>query len=221
MKPAGYHRSGRATAALVLALLATGLGERPASAQEAWRVDIGRSHLVVRAFAAGLLSPVLHDHHLVPEQWSGTVAFTPELPDVRLTIVIVAGSLRDRQPALSPEDLKTVEEQVRGPGVLDAGRHPEIVYRAERIDVEERWAAQGMSGLQGTLGGQLTLRGQRRPLGVPVVAQWSGDRLRATGSASLRQTDFGIEPYRRFLGTVAVRDEVLVEFTIEAVRDGR
>jgi polyisoprenoid-binding protein YceI len=204
---------------LVLVLLATWLAG-PAAADNPWTVDVARSHLVVHALAAGLLSPVLHDHHLTPERWSGTIAFAPErLPDVGLTITIAADSFRNRQPELSPEDLETVETQVRGAGVLHAADHPEIVYRAERVDVEERWAAEGMEGLRGTLAGQLTLRGQSRPLAVPVVAQWSGDRLRATGRASLRQTDFGIEPYRRFLGTVAVRDEVLVEFTIEAVRD--
>ena len=212
------RRPGHAVA-VTLALLATGLAGRAAGAQEAWRVDVGRSHLVVHVFAAGLLSPVLHDHHLVPEQWSGALTFAPErLPDVGVTVTIAADSFRDRQPALSAEDLTTVEAQVRGPGVLDAARHPEIVYRAQRLDVQERRSTEGMDGVGGTLQGQLTLRGRSRPLAVPVVAQWSGDRLRVTGSVSLRQTDFGIEPYRRFLGTVAVRDEVVVELTVEAVR---
>lgn len=220
MMPAWGRRRADHAVAVVVVLLATGLSGRPVLAAESWTVDIGRSHLVVHAFAAGLLSPVLHDHHLVPEQWSGTVTFASERPpEARLTITIQAGSFRNRQPELSADNLETVERQVRGPGVLDAGQHPEIVYRAEGVDVEERWSSEGTDGLRGTLQGQLTLRGRSRPVAVPVVAQWTRDRLRATGTATLRQSVFGIEPYRRFLGTVAVRDEVLVEFTVEAVRD--
>ena len=61
----------------------------PVSAQSSWRVDVSGSHLVVHVYAAGLLSPVLHDHHLVPERWSGTVDFaTARLPEMGLTIAV-------------------------------------------------------------------------------------------------------------------------------------
>jgi len=32
------------------------------------------------------------------------------------------------------------------------------------------------------------------------------------------QSDFGIEPYSRFLGTVSVQDRVSIEFAIDAER---
>jgi polyisoprenoid-binding protein YceI len=205
----------RPTLVAVVALLTAALAGRGVAAEETWTVDAARSHLVVHAFAAGVLSPVLHDHHLAPERWSGVLAFDPERPAVlRLVLTIAADTFRDRQPALSEEDRRTVEGQVRGPGILDAARHPEIVYRAERIEVHER----STDALRGTLHGELTLRGRSRPLAVPVTAQWSADRLRATGRVTVRQTDHGIEPYRRFLGSIAIRDEIAVEFTVEAVR---
>ena len=208
------RRPGHALAAL-LALLAAAVAGRATAAPETWTVDAARSHLLVHAFAAGVLSPVLHDHHLAPERWSGVLAFDPESPAVlRLAVTMAADSFRDRQPALSEKDRRTVEAEVRGPGILDAATHPEIVYRAGRLEVHERSA----DGLRGTLHGELTLRGRSRPLAVPVTAQWSADRLRATGRVTVRQTDHGIEPYRRFLGSVAIRDEIAVEFTVEAVR---
>jgi polyisoprenoid-binding protein YceI len=209
----GLSRPRHALVAVVVLLAAAVAG--PAAAEETWTVDAARSHLLVYAFAAGVLSPVLHDHHLAPERWSGVLAFDPErLAALRLVVTIAADSFRDRQPALSEDDRRTVEAQVRGPGILDTARHPEIVNRAERIEVHER----STDALRGTLHGLLTLRGRSRPLAVPVAAQWSADRLRATGRVTVRQTDHGIEPYRRFLGSVAIRDEIAVEFTVEAVR---
>ena len=200
--------------AVVLVAGTQGLAQNAAPSTRCWTVDTAASELIVHVRPAGLLSAALHAHHFVPAQWRGRVCFNPnEMRGIDLEIAVQADSLEDRQDALSEDDLATVERQVQGPEVLDAARYPVIRYTAGRLSVSER----GRQRLSGHIEGELSLHGHTRGLEVPVTAQWNGQRLRATGEVAFRQSDFGIEPYSRFLGTVGVDDRVTVEFAIDGV----
>jgi polyisoprenoid-binding protein YceI len=205
-------------AVVAILVVAVQTDARSQSRAQAWRIDTAASQLVVHVYAGGLLSPALHDHHFVPGNWSGLLQFDPVQPEAaEVELIIAANSLRDQQPRLSAEDIRTVEEQVRGPTVLDATAHPEIRFHAERLVVSERSSDADGETLRGTLVGTLHLRGERSEVRVPVHARWSRERLRVVGQTSFKQTDFRIRPYRRFLGTVSVRNEVEVEFALDAV----
>ncbi|PYN08334.1 MAG: hypothetical protein DME06_16340 [Candidatus Rokuibacteriota bacterium] len=152
-----------------------------------WRVDHSQSRLVVHVFRRGLLSPALHDHHFVPERWSATVAFDPARPEpVEIRVTVAADSLRDRQPELSPEDLRKVEAQVRGPKGLDAERYPVIAFTADRLELSE--PALGAAGAaRGVLAGVLELHGRTRPVRAPLRAL-DGHVARRRGG-SVRQAE--------------------------------
>ena len=64
----------------------------------------------------------------------------------------------------------------------------------------------------GAIEGMLTLHGATKPVRLQVV---SPAPRRFRGSATVRQTDFGITPYSGFFGTLKLRDEILVEFEVE------
>jgi hypothetical protein len=53
---------------------------------------------------------------------------------------------------------------------------------------------------------------------MPVEVRLSADRLTANGRATVRQTDFGIRPVTALAGTVKVKDEVDIVFSIVARR---
>jgi polyisoprenoid-binding protein YceI len=53
-----------------------------------------------------------------------------------------------------------------------------------------------------------------RPLDVPFHARAEGPGYRVSGSARLRQTDFGITPFSTAGGTIGVDDEIQVEFDL-------
>ena len=53
---------------------------------------------------------------------------------------------------------------------------------------------------------------------MPVDVQLSANRVTATGKTEVRQTAFGIKPVKAGGGTVKVKDEVEVVFTIVARR---
>lgn len=198
---------------VVVLVAAFHAGAARAQPGRCWEIDASRSDLVVHVRPAGLFEGQLHAHHFVPTAWKGRVCFDPENPrEIDLELTFQADSLKDRQPALSQEDIEEVEQQVRGPEVLDASRHPVIRYAARRFT-----SSGGDSlPLKGTVHGELSLHGRTRAVDVPVTARWSGERLRVTGTADFKQSDFGIEPYSRFLGTVGVEDRVTIEFAIDA-----
>jgi polyisoprenoid-binding protein YceI len=189
------------------------------AAPRIWRVDRSQSRLVVHVFRKGLLSPALHDHHFVPERWSATVAFDPARPDVvDIRVTVAADSLRDRQPELSPDDIRKVEAQARGPKGLDAERYPVIAFTADRLELSGP-PSEAAGSARGVLAGVLELHGRARPVRTPLRARWTAGSLDAEGEMSVNQSDFGIEPYRALLGAIAVHDRVSVEFAVRATAE--
>ena len=100
----------------------------------------------------------------------------------------------------SEKDRTDVEQTMLGPEVLDSERHPEIVFKSTSAEASGagRW----------TLRGNLTLRGQTRPVTVQVMLKDG----RYTGETTLKQTDFGIKPPGKF--GVRAKDEVKIEFAV-------
>lgn len=212
-------RSGHVGAVLLLVVLGVPRQPAPASGERLWRIDTTRSRLVVHVFRKGLFSPALHDHHFVPDRWSGTIRFDPDRPDdVAVEVAVDATSLRDEQPKLSPADRREVEAQVRSPRFLDADRYPQIRFVADRVEGVDRPATPPARALQGRLVGRLTIRGVTAPIVLAVTAEIGSEWLRATAETSFRQSQFGIRPLSRFLGTIGVEDRVQVELSLEAVR---
>lgn len=195
---------------VILSLAADTSGQ--AIAHGCWTLHTAASSLTVHVYPGGLFSPALHEHHLVPTTWRGRVCFPRgSVRQLSLDVTVAADSLEDRQSALSAEDRRTVERQVRE-DVLQASRYREIRFTSERFEIE-RIDGERASGV---LHGQLSLRGTRRALAVPVKALWSRERIRVTGEVRFEQSEFGIEPYSRFLGSVSVKDEIRIEFAVDA-----
>lgn len=205
------------------AILLLALSEEPAgllfgqNPPTAWRVDPAQSRLVVNALPGGLLSSALHAHHFEPEEWSGEVAWDPDHPgSVGVEVRVATDSLRDHQPKLSAKDIAKVEGQVRGPEILDAARYPSIVFRAAEFRAAQLPSG-GSGEVRGTLVGTLTLHGNSRPLQLPIQGRVASDRLEAAATATFKQSDFGIKPYKTALGTISVKDEITVEVSLVAV----
>ncbi len=163
----------------------------------------------------GLLSAMAHHHHFVASKWHATAIFDGASPSgARVEVIIAADSLRDQQAALSQEDRGKVDRQAAGPGVLDARRYPEIRFVSNPLDLEPVTSIQTDAGLRGVLTGTLSLHGQEHPVSVPVTVTKEGDAWRARGALTFKQSAFGIRPYSGFFGTIAVHDEVKLEYDI-------
>jgi polyisoprenoid-binding protein YceI len=94
---------------------------------------------------------------------------------------------------------------MEGAEVLDAEHFPEISYSSAKVvsTGPGRWEVRG----------NLSLHGNNQP--VVVSASLVGGHYR--GSASFKQSQFGITPIRIAGGTVKVKDELKIEFDIVPV----
>lgn len=189
-------------------------GATPAS-PGLWTADAARSRITVHVFKKGLFSGLAHDHHFVPGRWHATAIFDDASPSsTHVEVIVAADSLGDEQPALSPKDREKVDRQAAGPEVLDAQRYPEIRFVSNALQPTRETPGRRDDGVRGALTGTLSFHGQERPLSIPLVATKEGNGWRARGAVTFKQSDFGIRPFSGFAGTIAVRDELKLEYDL-------
>ena len=199
-----------AVTALLLSLSAG--AQAPAGS---WPIVAAQSEVRIHVGKGGLFGFAGHEHEVQAPAVSGHVTFDPaDLSKAEVQVTFDATAMKI-DPAREPSgDAPKVQAVMLGPEVLDVARFPTIVYRSSGVKVGRQ------QGDRATLelAGQLTLHGQTRPLAASVAIVRGADTLRATGTVKLKQTDFGIKPVTAGGGTVRVKDEVEIRFTLVAAR---
>jgi hypothetical protein len=162
-------------------------------------IDTAHSSLKVRVFKTGLFSALAHDHEIEAPIAAGTVRMGDN-PGV--TLEVHSRELRVLDPDASASTRADVQKTMEGSDVLDVNRFPEISFQSTEIQKkgEQHW----------TVRGNLTLHGRTSAVDVDVVFRDG----HYEGSAQLKQHDFGMTPISIGGGTVKVKDEVRIEFTI-------
>jgi polyisoprenoid-binding protein YceI len=183
----------RPTMFLAVASLLCVLG---ASAQQ-HNIDTQKSTLTIHVGKTGAFSSLGHEHEVRAPIHSGT-ADTGSHPAVE--IHVDARALRVIDTDESEKDRAEVQKTLLGPEVLDSERHQEIVFKSTGAEPA------GQGGW--TLRGNLTLRGQTRPVGARVTLKDG----HYTGEATVKQTDFGIKPPGK--AGIRAKDEVRIEFDV-------
>lgn len=167
---------------------------------------------------AGLLSALAHDHEIGVKAFSGRVTIPTEGPAQgasggALTLEIDARSLAVLDKKVSQEDRAKIASAMHTE-VLASAQYPKISFKS--VAVSDLKAVSGGAGYSFTLSGDLTLRGVTKRVVVPVALTVDRQQLRAVGSYTLRQTDFGIKPYSAAGGAVKVKNEVIIHFNLVA-----
>jgi polyisoprenoid-binding protein YceI len=178
---------------LVAASLVCALG---VSAQQ-HNIDTQKSTLTIHVGKTGAFSGLGHEHEVRAPIQGGT-ADTGSHPAVEIHVDARALRVIDKEG--SQKDRAEVQQAMLGPEVLDSERHQEILFKSTGAEAagEGRW----------TLRGNLTLRGQTRPVTVQVTLKDG----RYTGEASVKQTDFGIKPPGK--AGIRAKDEVKIKFDV-------
>jgi len=167
-----------------------------ASAQQ-HAIDTQKSTLTILVGKTGLFSGFGHEHEVSAAIHSGTADTGPH-PAVE--IHVNAAELRVIDKGESDKDRAEVQATMLGPDVLDSEHDREIVFKSTGADA----AGQG----QWTLHGNLSLRGQMRPVTVRVTLKDG----HYTGEATMKLTDFGIQPPG--VAGVRAKDEIRIEFDV-------
>jgi len=160
-------------------------------------IDTQKSTLTIHVGKTGAFSGLGHEHEVHAPIHSGT-ADTGSHPAVE--IHVDARALRVIDKGESEKDRAEVQKTMLGPEVLDSEHHLEIVFKS----IVAEPAGQGRWNLRGNL----TLRGQTRPVTVHGALKDG----RYTGETIVKQTDFGIKPPGK--AGVRAKDEVRIEFDV-------
>jgi polyisoprenoid-binding protein YceI len=201
-------------ASMVLCLAASVGLVHPASARaDAFLLET-TSRVVIHVGKAGAFGFAGHAHD-VAAPVSGSVTVDPSDPArSQVQLEFDSASLRVTGEGEPARDVPEVQRVMLSERVLDVARYPTIVFRSRRVTSK--------GGTGGTLAlsvdGDLTLHGATKPCVVVVRVTLSGNSLTAEGAASIKQSDFGIEPVTAAGGTIRVSDALDVTFTIHAVR---
>jgi polyisoprenoid-binding protein YceI len=166
-------------------------------------IDVNKSSLKIRVFKSGAFSAFAHDHEIQAPINEGKID-TSASPSVQLRVD--SRKMRVLDPKISVDKRAEIQHTMKGNAVRDVEHFPEISYRSTVITKtgDAHWEVRG----------NLNLHGKNQP--VVVVVSLEAGHYR--GSASFKQSAFGITPIRIAGGTVKVKDEVKIEFDIVPVQ---
>lgn len=167
------------------------------------------SRFEVATGKSGFFSFVGHNHLIRARAVTGHVVLDPADP-ARSSVQILV--LTDSLVVLTPPDTAEIRKVTAAmrEDVLDVARYPEIRF-------ESRAVTPIPGGFR--VRGDLTLVGAAREVTVDVHVDAGADTLRATGTFSVEQSHFGIQPYHGGPGgLVRVADRVTFHFEALALR---
>jgi polyisoprenoid-binding protein YceI len=187
-------------------------GKAGAADSRPFKIDTAASRVLVHVGKSGLFAFAGHEHEIIAPIRAGTVTLDPdhiERSSVELTFS--AAQLRVAGRGEPDKDVPKVQQAMVGPDCLDAARFPDIRF-VSRVVSRMRGAP---AGLEVEVRGTITLHGFSREVAVPVHVTLGRDSLIATGTMTLRQSDFGISPIS-VAGVVKVKDAVTLEWYLVA-----
>lgn len=200
---------------VLLAAVAACVVGLTAQTTERFAIDPATSTITLHAGKAGVFSFVGHDHEIVAPVSDGEIALDrQDVSRSRISIRFDAKALKVTGKGEPAGDVAEVQQVMLSDRVLDVQRYPVISFASRTMSLTKG------SGDRITMqvAGDLALRGVTRPLTLPVNVQLTADQIRADGKAVLRQTEFSIQPVKAAGGTVRVKDEVEVSFSVVARR---
>ena len=183
---------------------------RAAADAGVYAVDPQASLVAVTVRRAGLMARLGHDHvvasrtltgHVAPDAGRADLSFRLDQMTVDEPQLLRDAGI-DRQP--SPQAVEGTRTNMLGP-VLEAERYPVVTLHARRQ-------------ADGRLNVAVTLHGVTRSLTLPATVRIDAAQVSASGTARLKQTDFGITPFSVGGGLLSVQDELEVRYHIVARR---
>jgi polyisoprenoid-binding protein YceI len=182
----------RYTAPVVIAGLC--LTVSPVRAQEK-PIDVTRSKITVHVGKTGLFSMAGHEHLVSASVNQGAIN---ESSPGHVWFRVDARTMTVLPEKDQAEVQATMQEKV-----LESERFSEIRFESTSIEklAADRWKVEG----------NLTLHGQTHP----VVADVHRTGASYEGKSTIKQTDFGIQPVSVAGGTVKVKNELAIEFSIQ------
>jgi len=103
---------------------------------------------------------------------------------------------------------RAVNREMHGKAVLNTAKFPQAslsISAAKPVGIDKKT---GLAEYE--LTGNFKLLGVTRPLKVNILVDDSEKSLKVTGEFTIKQTDYGIKPFRKAFGAVGVADELKI-----------
>lgn len=167
-------------------------------AQEVKQIDPEKSRINIYAYRSGVFSFAGHNHLVEAPISSGSI------DEGRKTVEVTVDTndMQVLSPDESPKNRVEVRKTMLSDQLLDAKKFPTISFRST--------AFKQLTPATAEVKGELSLHGTVRP--VTVTVKKVGEAY--VGSTRLKPSDYGMKPVSVAGGTIKVKDEVKVEFSI-------
>jgi polyisoprenoid-binding protein YceI len=191
-----------------------------ASGRPVFRIEPQHSLATVNAYRGGSLANLGHDHVISSRQVQGYVLASDDASAARADIYVSLADLEIDEPPL--RQAAGLEAQLKPSEIAATRRHMlEDVLQAARypfLEVHAGWARDAPP--RAVLDAHVTLHGVTRSYRVPVSYSRDAETLTVTGQLRIRQTEFGMTPYSVLGGSLKVKDELGLRFSLKAKRMG-
>jgi polyisoprenoid-binding protein YceI len=157
-------------------------------------LDTEHSSLTIHVGKTGLFSAAGHEHVVTAPVAGGSV---DDGSHPQVEFWVESGRL-----TVAPEDHQSEVQQRMQEQVLESGKFPEIRFASSEI----KPSGNG----EWDVVGKLTLHGETKAVRLQV--RFADQAY--VGSVTIKQTDFGIQPVSAGGGTVKVKDELKIDFSI-------
>jgi len=168
------------------------------------RLGPGEGTLRVLTYREGVAARVGHDLIIEVAEWEAQLTLAEDGAPTAVELTAAPASL-------------AVREGLRGVKPLTDGDRADIRRTIDDKVLEGKPIAFHTTAIEPGAGGAVTVRGDLTLAGATRPASFSlrvGEDGRVEGRAKVRQSEWGIKPYRGLMGALRVRDEV--EVTIDA-----
>jgi polyisoprenoid-binding protein YceI len=161
--------------------------------------------LKLKVYREGVASKMGHDLVIEVKDWSAKVDVNPDDPSqssIEATAQVPSFNVVEGTggaKALTRSDKADIKKNI-DEKILTGS--PTITFRTTGGPTE--------NGTKVSVPGELTINGTTRPITVDI--QVDGDKART--AFKVVQSDFGIKPFKAFMGALKVRDDVEVELEV-------
>jgi len=187
--------------------------EAARAGRDVYRIVPHESLILVRVGRAGRMQRFGHEHAVASEDLQGFVEIGGDLNAARTDLAFPLRNLVVDKPIYRERlqlDTEPSDDDIAGTytnmlNILEPALYPWAKINAVIVS--------GPIG-QPQLNVSVVLHGTAFELLLPVHLETLGDRLIASGSAVIRHTDFGLDPFSAAGGLLRVADELAVEFRL-------
>jgi polyisoprenoid-binding protein YceI len=157
--------------------------------------------LILYTSREGVAAHVGHDLTIEMTRWSGRLRVGSDPAASELTVTVDMGSMHIVEgagglAALSDGEKRKILRNARK--ILSVDRYPEATFVAKKIT-------------NTTVDGTLSVHGRSHPLRLAYRIDGGRHRIRGT----IRQSDYGIKPFRAFFGALKLADAVRIEAALD------